>query len=395
MPNTKFVVLINPKSGGNVGSELLSKFHGILDGTKIYNLQEGGPKKALEDHCMNNQDLESDRDGSFRMIVCGGDGSIGWALSVMDMMNIPLERRPAIGIIPLGTGNDLSRALGWGGKYINKPLKTVLDEMEHATVQNMDRWSIEAKIDTSIKQVKLAVDRGSNEPIQAESKLPLNVVNNYFSVGFDALVALQFHKARNSNPEKFTSRYKNMVFQGLKGGRGILTGACSSLMDYMTVTCDGVDFTKRLKKTKCTCVLFLNIKSYAGGTRPWRKGDRSYQKPAMDDGMIEVIGLDNMDQALLQVGGSGINICQCKSVELRTIRAYPMQIDGEPFLMKPCTIRIENNSTKAPIAKLLRKDNNKTQFYRDKELEEWAATTIQRSFRNSRKSRPLSREKQK
>ena len=158
-------------------------------------------------------------------------------------------------------------------------------------------------------------------------------------------------------------------------------------MDYMTVTCDGVDYTKRLKKTKCTCVLFLNIKSYAGGTRPWRKGDRNFQKPDMDDGMIEVIGLDNMDQALLQVGGSGINICQCKSVELKTVRAYPMQIDGEPFLMKPYTIRIENDSTKAPMAKLLRKDNNKTQFYRDEELEEWAATTIQRSFRNSRKKR--------
>ena len=183
MPSTKFVVLINPKSGGNVGAELLSKFHGILDETKVYNLQDGGPKKALEDHCLNDQEIESRRGNEdFRMIVCGGDGSIGWALSVMDMMNIPLERRPAIGIIPLGTGNDLSRALGWGGKYINKPLKTVLDEMEHATVQRMDRWSIEAIVNTSIKQIKLAVDRGSSEPIQAESKLPLNVVNNYFSV---------------------------------------------------------------------------------------------------------------------------------------------------------------------------------------------------------------------
>ena len=82
-----------------------------------------------------------------------------------------------------------------------------------------------------------------------------------------------------------------------------------------------------------------------------------------------------------------LHICQCKSVELKTVRAYPMQIDGEPFLMKPCTIRIENDSSKAPMAKLLRKDNNKTQFYRDEELEEWAATTIQRSFRNSRKKR--------
>ena len=103
----------------------------------------------MEDHCINSK-VSHDEGGKsvLRMIVCGGDGSIGWVLSVMDIMKIPigkhrfivfrlqilgnnmfcgysnntfpfhniLERRPAIGIIPLGTGNDLSRVLKWGGK---------------------------------------------------------------------------------------------------------------------------------------------------------------------------------------------------------------------------------------------------------------------------------------
>ncbi len=37
-------------------------------------------------------------------------------------------------------------------------------------------------------------------------KLPLNVLNNYFSVGIDAHIALNFHRARNSNPEQVRAR---------------------------------------------------------------------------------------------------------------------------------------------------------------------------------------------
>ena len=45
-----FLALVNPKSGGNVGTQLLERFKEILDENKIYNLSEGGPRKALEDH---------------------------------------------------------------------------------------------------------------------------------------------------------------------------------------------------------------------------------------------------------------------------------------------------------------------------------------------------------
>ena len=49
-PGPVFVALVNPKSGGNVGSTLLARFRDILDGGRVYNLAEEGPKRALEEH---------------------------------------------------------------------------------------------------------------------------------------------------------------------------------------------------------------------------------------------------------------------------------------------------------------------------------------------------------
>ena len=48
-----------------------------------------------------------------------------------------------MGVLPLGTGNDLARVLGWGAVFDDDTqLPTVLEKMEHAQIKMLDRWSI-------------------------------------------------------------------------------------------------------------------------------------------------------------------------------------------------------------------------------------------------------------
>ncbi|KAI5135300.1 Diacylglycerol Kinase Kappa [Manis pentadactyla] len=104
----------------------------------------------------------------FRIVVCGGDGSVSWVLSLIDVFG--LHERCQLAVIPLGTGNDLAHVLGWGAFWNkNKSPMNILNRVEQASVQILDRWGWDETCEFAFATGKLAV-----KAIQALSMIDLS-----------------------------------------------------------------------------------------------------------------------------------------------------------------------------------------------------------------------------
>jgi len=370
------LVFINPKSGGRQGAKILRKCQYLLNPRQVYNLAKpGGPTPGL----LMFRDVPN-----VRIVVCGGDGTVGWVLDALDRN--PFTHQPSVGVIPLGTGNDLARCLKWGGGYEGESVWKILTKIERSTTTMLDRWNV--NIVESSGKAAAAAAAAATEESGTSSNIPFNIINNYFSIGVDAAICCKFHLEREKNPQKFNNRMKNKLWYFEYATSETFSSSCKNLHENIELICDGVPINLA-EGPPLQGITFLNIPSTHGGTNMWgeskarklsgssfRSGSKSKKKRSagagagsddnmsltstadaacdlstagqdIGDKLIEVVGLENclhMGQVRTGLRSSGKRLAQCSSLIIKTKKRFPMQVDGEPWEQAPCVLEISHKN---------------------------------------------------
>ncbi len=199
---------------------------------------------------------------SYRILACGGDGTIGWVLSCLDNVSQDAKcQSPPMAIVPIGTGNDLARVLRWGTGYTGAedPISLLCDVIDAEEII-LDRWTVvfhsdeNKELDDLKRQLSISVN--VSQANTNEDNTHIFVMNNYFGIGIDADVCLDFHTAREENPNKFNSRLHNKKYYVQMGIRKMMNrGICRDFNRYVTLEVDG----RRVDLPQIEGIIILNI----------------------------------------------------------------------------------------------------------------------------------------
>jgi len=102
MPDTR--IIINPNAQHGATQRLVDALHALFADQDAEVFVTEGPCHATE------LARDSAKGGATRVVAIGGDGTISEVIS--GLMRIEERARPALGIIPSGSGNDIARLTG-------------------------------------------------------------------------------------------------------------------------------------------------------------------------------------------------------------------------------------------------------------------------------------------
>eukprot|EP00099_Drosophila_melanogaster_P030263 NP_996275.2 uncharacterized protein Dmel_CG31140, isoform F [Drosophila melanogaster] len=338
------LVFVNVKSGGCQGLELISSFRKLLNPYQVFDLDNGGPLPGL---------YVFRQITNYKILVCGGDGTIGWVLQCLDNVGQDSEcSSPPCAIVPLGTGNDLARVLCWGSGYTGgeDPLNLLRDVIEAEEIR-LDRWTVVFHPEDKPEEPAMKAPSQTTGGAQNEDNSQIFVMNNYFGIGIDADLCLDFHNAREENPNQFNSRLRNKGYYVKMGLRKIVgRKAVKDLQKELRLEVDG----KIVELPPVDGIIILNILSWGSGANPWGPDkDDQFSTPNHYDGMLEVVGVTGVVHlGQIQSGiRTAMRIAQGGHIKIHLNTDMPVQVDGEPWIQSPGDVVVLKSALKATMLK--------------------------------------------
>lgn len=335
-------VFVNPSSGGNKGQTFLQVPQPFIvkcdDGhevdVRIFSLTEGesGKKRGFQ---LLREALASNGGAPIRLIVGGGDGTVMWADGEVEKHGVH-SSQILYGIIPLGTGNDFSRVAGWGGKNptnINDPgsdfaeLRAMANRWAKAKPRPHDCWEVTIKVEDEFGEIKKVNSQKVEESLgsgveeslgsgaaQGALKQKSFTMINYFSVGQESKVGIEFDKNRTKSQacNLFVYAWQGVVAELQCWSKQLINNLVDTLHAGTDINApivldnDGDDDAVPRMIGDPESLMFLNVNSYAGGAAHlWQKDGKIGVKPAPKpaeinvegnpgDGRIEVVTLPNI-----------------------------------------------------------------------------------------------------
>lgn len=323
------VVFVNSKSGGRHGPALKGRLQELMGEEQVFDLSLVKPPDfvqyglaCLEKMATLGDQCAKETREKLRVMVAGGDGTAGWVLgSLSELYRQNREPVPAVAIIPLGTGNDLSRSFGWGGSFpfawkaaVKRSLQTAIS----GPIRHLDCWHVTLSMPAGEKVkppycLKHAEGRSFEQDWENEGKLPdkstcfEGLFYNYFSMGMDAQVAYGFHHLRDEKPYLAQGPITNkLIYSGYSCTQGWFCTPCMSDPSLRGLKNIIRLHIKKLNSSvweqvpvpsSVRSIVALNLHNYGSGRNPWGNlkpeylEKKGFVEAHADDGMLEIFGL--------------------------------------------------------------------------------------------------------
>eukprot|EP00741_Cyanophora_paradoxa_P012139 tig00020601_g11727.t1 len=387
------VAFVNARSGeldGHSVSEVLQSLPAVR---QLYDLRASGPALVFDrtdpsvtaSACRAMSIEELSKHARLAVICGGGDGSVQWVMSMLD--GVP---NATFAPMPLGTSNDLSHVLGWGRACgSERRVRRFVEYIDRAKEMRLDRWAVHCVLGESELPIvppapSLALPPAAGDPDPGAPAAPAapeppqpapldltppagpctaatppgpramrqmaeastrrgvqQVFNNYFSIGFDAQVTLDFNAWREEHPHLCRVREINKFWYAWHGAPHLFRAG--KLHRRLRIVADGrpVELPRGL-----ACLVAVNIPSYANGMDLWRTPRPHPGEPPgkwapadPDDGRIEVVGMTgpaHLSLARVRLRRP-IRLAQARELRIENLTdaMLPAQIDGEGWAIPP------------------------------------------------------------